>query len=275
LHYQTKKPIAIALAGPANKQGRIAASNIAGKKMEYKGIVGASVVKVFDVTVAAVGLTEKQLKTTDIKYEKIYIHPNNHAGYYPGAIPLAVKLLFDVPSGKVLGVQIVGGNGAEKRVDVISSIIKMGGTVFDLEELELTYAPPYSSAKDPVNMAGFVAANFLRNDMPIWQWHDINKIKEINGLLLDVRTSGEHKKRKIEGSTNIPLHELRNRLKELPKDKPIFIYCEVGYRSYLAIRILLQQGFNEVYSLTGGYKIYEMANATIDEIITVCKAAKS
>jgi NADPH-dependent 2,4-dienoyl-CoA reductase/sulfur reductase-like enzyme/rhodanese-related sulfurtransferase/TusA-related sulfurtransferase len=269
-HLQTQKPISIALAGPANKQGRIAAENIAGRDSEYNGILGASVVKVFDLTVAAVGLTEKQLMNLNIKYEKIYIHPNNHAGYYPGATPMAFKLIFEIPSGKVLGVQIVGGQGSEKRVDVISTIIKMGGNVFDLEELELTYAPPYGSAKDPVNMAGFVAANYLKNDMPIWHWHDFGDITSNGGVLLDVRTKEEFAARTIEGSVNIPIEELRNRLDEIGLDKPIYVYCEVGYRSYLALRILLQSGFKEVYELTGGFKIFEMANATTEEIMAAC-----
>jgi NADPH-dependent 2,4-dienoyl-CoA reductase/sulfur reductase-like enzyme/rhodanese-related sulfurtransferase/TusA-related sulfurtransferase len=270
LHYQTKNQITIALAGPANKQGRIAADNISGRKIGYKGILGASVVKVFDITVANVGLTEKLLKETNIKYNKVYVHPNNHAGYYPDASPLALKLIFEEPSGKVLGTQIVGGFGAEKRADVISTIIKMGGTVFDLEELDLTYAPPYGSAKDPVNMAGFVASNYLRGDLKIKQWHDIEDLKNNNGIILDVRTKGEHEARKIEGSLNIPLNELRNRLNEMSKESPITVYCEVGYRSYLATRILMQHGFNEVYELTGGFKLYEMANSKTEDLVAAC-----
>jgi len=270
LHYQTKKPIAIPLAGPANKQGRIAAYNIAGRKSEYKGILGASVVKVFDATVATVGLTEKQLKTTDIKYEKIYLHPNNHAGYYPGAVPLAFKLLFEVPSGKVIGGQIVGGSGSEKRIDVISTLIKMGGNVYDLEELELTYAPPYGSAKDPVNMAGFIAANYLKDDISIWHWHDIEKLKGEENILLDVRTPAEHQARTIKGAINIPLEDIRDKLGEIPKGKPIIVFCEVGYRSYLAQRILMQHGFQQVYELTGGFKMYEIASSTTEEIVAAC-----
>ncbi|MFX0163756.1 MAG: FAD-dependent oxidoreductase [Candidatus Hodarchaeota archaeon] len=274
-HFQTQNPISMALAGPANKQGRIAADNIAGRNSEYKGVLGASVVKIFDITVAAVGLTEKQLKNLDIKYDKIYIHPNNHAGYYPGATPMAFKLIFEVPSGKILGAQIVGGQGSEKRIDVLSTIIKLGGDVFDLEELELTYAPPYGSAKDPVNMAGFVAANYLRKDMPIWHWHDFSDITNNGGLLLDVRTKEEFAARTIEGSVNIPIEELRNRLDELVIDKPIYVFCEVGYRSYLALRILLQSGFNDVYELTGGFKIFEMANATTEEIMAACGGSEN
>ena len=275
LHYQTKEQVNIALAGPANKQGRIAADNIAGREVKYKGVLGASVVKVFDATVAAVGLTEKQLKETNIKFEKVYVHPNNHAGYYPGATPITLKLLFETPSGKVLGAQAVGGPGTEKRIDVISTVIKFEGTVFDLEELELTYAPPYSSAKDPVNMAGFVASNFLRGDIVLKQWHDIDKFSINGGILLDVRTKREYEARSIEGSVNIPIHELRNRLNELPKEKPILVYCEVGYRSYISTRILLQSGFNEVYELTGGYKLYEAATATTEEIVAACGSSES
>ncbi|MFW9940671.1 MAG: FAD-dependent oxidoreductase [Candidatus Thorarchaeota archaeon] len=274
-HFQSQNPISMALAGPANKQGRIAADNIAGRNSEYNGVLGASVVKIFDVTVATVGLTEKQLKNLDIKYDKIYIHPNNHAGYYPGATPMAFKLIFEVPSGKILGAQIVGGQGSEKRIDVLSTIIKMGGDVFDLEELELTYAPPYGSAKDPVNMAGFVAANYLKQDMPIWHWHDYSTISSNGGLLLDVRTKEEFEARTIEGSVNIPIEELRKRLDELSVDKPIYVYCEVGYRSYLALRILLQSGFKEVYELTGGFKIFEMANSTTEEIMAACGGSEN
>ena len=275
IDYQTKKPISIALAGPANKQGRIAADNIAGRNSKYKGILGAFVVKVFDTTVAAVGFIEKQLKTTTIKYEKVYVHPNNHAGYYPGATPITLKLLFEVPSGKILGAQAVGGEGSEKRIDVISTVMKFGGTVFDLEELELTYAPPYSSAKDPVNMAGFVSSNFLREDINIKQWHDVNQLIKDKEIILDVRTNREHEARKIKDSINIPINELRNRLAELPKGKPIIVYCEVGYRSYIATRILMQHGYDEVYELTGGFKLYEIANAKTEDIIAACGSSES
>ena len=238
----SNQPIAIPLAGPANKQGRIVADVIAGRNSRYNGILGASVVKVFDLTVSSVGLSEKQLKLLDLTYEKIYIHPNNHAGYYPGAIPITIKLLFEVPSGKILGAQAVGGSGTEKRIDVISTVIKFNGTVFDLEELELTYAPPYGSAKDPVNMAGFVASNVLRGDMPIWHWHEIEKIRANNSFFLDVRTSEEYQVGTIKGATNISDLELRERLNEVPKDKNIYIICEVGFRGYLSTRLLIQKG---------------------------------
>ncbi|NVM52256.1 MAG: FAD-dependent oxidoreductase [Candidatus Helarchaeota archaeon] len=269
MDFQTNQPIAIPLAGPANKQGRIAADNISGRKTEYKGILGAAVVKVFNITVATVGLSEKALKNTNFQYEKIYLHPPNHAGYYPGAIPMAFKLIFEKPSGKVLGAQIVGGPGSEKRIDVISTLIKMGGTIFDLEELELTYAPPYGSAKDAVNLAGFIAANTLRGDHPIWHWHDLNMIKQKKGLLLDVRTPREYTRGTIEGAVNIADLELRPRIKEIPKEKPIYIFCAVGYRGYLAARTLLQHGYKEVYNLSGGFATYKMATMTIDELLNI------
>ncbi len=261
----------IPLAGPANKQGRIAADNISGKDSNYAGVLGASVVKVFDLTVSTVGLSEKQLKDTKIQYEKIYIHPNNHAGYYPGAIPITLKLLFEVPSGKILGAQAVGGPGTEKRIDIISTAIRFGGTVFDLEELELTYAPPYGSAKDPVNMAGFVASNVLKGDMPIWHWHDIEKIKSgKNNFILDVRTADEFNIGTIKGAINISDLELRGRLSEVPKDKNIYVFCQVGFRGYLATRLMKQMGYENVYNLTGGYKLFEMAQATTEEIAAAC-----
>ncbi|MEJ2248501.1 MAG: FAD-dependent oxidoreductase [Candidatus Lokiarchaeota archaeon] len=179
-NFITKEPTSIALAGPANKQGRIAADNIAGRQSTYKGALGSSVVKVFDMTVASVGLSEKQLKGSDITYDKIYVHPNNHAGYYPGATPIALKVLFEKPSGKILGAQAFGGPGTDKRIDVIATVMNFNGTVFDLEDLELTYAPPYGSAKDPVNMAGYVASNVLKGDHPIWHWDELEDIKKNN-----------------------------------------------------------------------------------------------
>ncbi|MFX1234315.1 MAG: FAD-dependent oxidoreductase [Promethearchaeota archaeon] len=267
--YQTQAPLTVALAGPANKQGRIVADNIASRDSVYKGALGASVLKVFDLIVSFVGLTEKQLSNTDIQFEKVYIHPNNHAGYYPGAIPITLKLLFEIPSGRILGAQAVGGLGTEKRIDIISTVIKYGGNVFDLEELELTYAPPYGSAKDPINMAGFVAANVIRGDHPIWHWNDLPHILENNSFILDVRTPEEFAVGSIQNAFNINDLELRNRLKEIPKNKDIYVFCEVGYRGYSASRFLLQKGFN-VYNLTGGYKLYKAASATTQELAEAC-----
>jgi NADPH-dependent 2,4-dienoyl-CoA reductase/sulfur reductase-like enzyme/rhodanese-related sulfurtransferase/TusA-related sulfurtransferase len=267
---QTNEPTAIPLAGLANKQGRIAADNIAGRDSEYKGILGASVLKVFDLTVAFVGLNETQIKNLDLNYEKIYIHPNNHAGYYPGAIPITLKLLFEVPSGKILGAQAVGGPGTEKRIDVISTVINFQGTVFDLEELELTYAPPFGSAKDPVNMAGYVASNVIKGDHPIWHWDQFDQIKDNGSFILDVRTAEEFAVGSIENAVNISDLELRERLDEIPKDKDIYVYCEVGFRGYLATRVLKQKGYDRVQNLTGGYKLYNTAKATTQELAEAC-----
>jgi NADPH-dependent 2,4-dienoyl-CoA reductase/sulfur reductase-like enzyme/rhodanese-related sulfurtransferase/TusA-related sulfurtransferase len=269
INFVTKYPTGVPLAGPANKQGRIVADVLAGRDSKYNGVLGASVVKIFDLSVASVGLSEKDLSKTDIKYEKIYIHPNNHAGYYPGAVPITLKLIFETPSGRVLGAQAVGGSGTEKRIDVISTVMKFDGTVFDLEELELTYAPPYGSAKDPVNMAGFVASNVLRGDMPIWHWNELDKIKKNNSIILDVRTAGEYQVGTIDGAVNISDLELRNRLNELPQDKNIYLFCEVGFRAYLATRLLIQKGY-QAKNLTGGYKLYKTAKATTEEIAAEC-----
>jgi NADPH-dependent 2,4-dienoyl-CoA reductase/sulfur reductase-like enzyme/rhodanese-related sulfurtransferase/TusA-related sulfurtransferase len=266
----TRQPAAIPLAGPANKQGRIAADNICGRNTEYDGILGTAVVKVFDLTVASVGLSEKTLKSTKLQFEKVYLHPNNHSGYYPGAIPMAFKLLFETPTGKILGAQIVGGPGSEKRIDVVSTLIKMGGTVFDLEELELSYAPPYGSAKDAINMAGFIAANTLRGDNPLWHWHDLEQIKKQNGFILDVRTPEEYKLGTIDAAVNISDTILRKKLDKIPKDRPIYVFCATGYRSYLSTRILLQKGFQNVYNLSGGYTTFSMATATTEAIIKAC-----
>lgn len=267
---QTKQSTTLALAGPASKQGRIAAENIVGRKSIFEGVLGASVVKVFDLTVAQVGLSEKDLKKMQMQYEKVYLHPNNHAGYYPGAIPLAFKLIFEIPSGKVLGAQIVGGPGSEKRIDVISVVIKMGGTVYDLEQLELTYAPPFGSAKDPINLAGFIAANTLRGDQPIWHWDQLDEVEQRNGLILDVRTPEEYRIGTIGNAINISDLELRHHLDELPKERPIYTFCAVGYRGYLATRLLTQKGFKEVYNLSGGFKTYEMATMTTEDLINAC-----
>jgi len=257
--------IAVPLAGPANKQGRIAADNICGYTSEYEGGFGAAVVKVFNLTVAQVGINEKKLKEFDSFYEKIYLHPSNHAAYYPGFEKLAIKLIFKVPNGKILGAQIVGGAGAEKRVDVISTVMSFNGTVFDLEKLELTYAPPYGSAKDPVNMAGFIAANYLRGDNPLWHWYELDTIRSKDGFLVDVRRTNEYEQGAIEGALHLHEQELRENMELLPKDKPIYLYCSEGYRAYIVSRNLVQRGY-EVYNLAGGYKIYEKATSTQEEL---------
>ncbi|MFC4798278.1 CoA-disulfide reductase [Neobacillus sp. GCM10023253] len=245
----------IPLAGPANRQGRIAANNMMGKKEKYKGTMGTSIAKVFDLTVAATGNNEKTLKRLGVSYEVVHIHPSSHAGYYPGAAPIALKLIFDKENGKIFGAQAVGADGVDKRIDVIATAIKGGLTIEDLTNLELSYAPPYSSAKDPVNMAGYVASNIMEGELEMVQWHEIDKIVADGGLLIDVREPMEREFGFIEGSINIPLNDLRNRLEELPKDQTIYVSCQVGLRGYLASRILKNNGY-QVKNVDGGWKTY-------------------
>ncbi|WP_427339921.1 CoA-disulfide reductase [Caloranaerobacter sp. DY30410] len=249
----------IPLAGPANKQGRIVANNIAGRSEKYKGTQGTSIAKVFDLTVASTGNNEKILNRMGKKYGKDYkialIHSKSHAGYYPGAIPMTIKLIFNL-KGKILGAQIVGYDGVDKRIDVIASAIRFGGTIYDLKELELAYAPPYSSAKDPVNMVGFTAENILKRDVDVIMCNELEKLDKNEVIILDVRDEIERELGYIEGSINIPLDELRDRLNELDKEKLIITYCAIGLRGYLAARILKQNGFKKVKNLSGGYTTY-------------------
>jgi CoA-disulfide reductase len=245
----------IPLAGPANRQGRIAANNMMGKKEKYQGTMGTSIAKVFNLTVAATGNNEKTLKRLGMKYEVVHIHPSSHAGYYPGAVPMALKLIFDKETGKIFGAQAVGADGVDKRIDVIATAIKGGLKVEDLTNLELSYAPPYSSAKDPVNMAGYVAVNIMEGELEHVQWHEIDQIVAESGLLIDVREPMEREFGFIEGSINIPLNDLRNRLEELPKDQIIYVSCQVGLRGYLASRILKNNGYH-VKNVDGGWKTY-------------------
>ncbi|NLM10631.1 MAG: CoA-disulfide reductase [Clostridiaceae bacterium] len=256
------KKTAIPLAGPANKQGRIVADNIAGLYSVYKGTQGTSIIKVFELTAACTGNNEKTLKRFDVPYETIYVHPMSHATYYPGATPMTLKLLFD-KRGKILGAQGIGYDGVDKRIDIIAAVIRLNGTVNDLAELELSYAPPYSSAKDPVNMAGFVAQNYLAGLSHLITWSDLEKLNKEDYILVDVRTKSEYKRGHIEGAVNIPLDDLRGRLTELDKEKTIVVYCRVGVRGYIADRILSQNGF-KVLNITGGY-VSEQAMHNIKE----------
>jgi NADPH-dependent 2,4-dienoyl-CoA reductase/sulfur reductase-like enzyme/rhodanese-related sulfurtransferase len=242
---------AVPLAGPANKQGRIAADNISGLNSVYKGTQGTSIVKVFGLTAAVTGANEKALKRAEIDYKKIIIHPVSHASYYPGALPMTLKLIFG-DDGKILGAQCVGYKGVDKRIDVIASAIRFNGTVYDLAELELSYAPPYSSAKDPVNMAGFVAQNVLSGKSNMITWDEVSKLNKDDYILLDVRTEEEFIRGHVNGAVNIPLDSLRERISELDKTKIIIAYCKVGIRGYIAERILEQKGFT-VLNVTGGY----------------------
>jgi NADPH-dependent 2,4-dienoyl-CoA reductase/sulfur reductase-like enzyme/rhodanese-related sulfurtransferase len=253
----TGEPTQVPLAGPANRQGRLAADHIFGRPSAYRGTQGTAIVAVFSKTAALTGHSEKLLQRAKRPYRKIYIHPAHHAGYYPGAEGMVIKLLFEPAHGKILGAQIVGGAGVDKRIDVIAVAIQAGMTVFDLEEMELAYSPQYGSAKDPINMAGFVAAGLLRGDHPQVDVDTVVTPGAEQPVLLDVRTREEFAAGHIPNAVNIPIDELRSRLNELPRDRPIAAYCRVGQRGYLATRILLQKGYR-VANVGGGYLTYQL-----------------
>jgi NADPH-dependent 2,4-dienoyl-CoA reductase/sulfur reductase-like enzyme/rhodanese-related sulfurtransferase len=237
----------VALAGPANRQGRIIADVIAGRDSRFRGTQGTAIIGLFEGTAAWTGVSEKTLKHLgDQDYEKIYLFPNSHAGYYPGAKPIAMKVLFRKSDGRLLGAQALGEDGVDKRVSALAGLLQMGATIHDLEESELCYAPQFGSAKDPVNFAGMVAAGVLSGDMPISHWQGMGE-----GLILDVRDPFELAVEKVEGAVNIPLGQLRGRLDELPRDQTIHVFCRSGQRSYYATRLLLQNGF-DVKNISGG-----------------------
>ena len=266
----------IPLAGPANKQGRIAANNINGNLEKFDGTQGTSIVKVFDLTVALSGNSERILERNGISYLKSITHTASHASYYPGAIPMTIKLLFSNTDGKLLGAQIAGYDGVDKRMDVLSTAMRAGMTVSDLETLELSYAPPFSSAKDPVNIAGYTANNILKGDSVVFHWDEVDRIDTSKDILLDVREPEEAQLGSIPGAMNIPLDKLRGRLEELPKDKTIYIFCQVGLRGYLAARVLMQRGYKSIKNLSGGYKLYNMAaGKQSNEKIFSTKSAES
>jgi len=254
--YINGEPALIPLAGPANKQGRIAANNIYGLPEKYDGTQGTSVLKVFDMTVATTGNSEKLLKRFSIPYEKSFTHSAEHSDYYPGAHDISIKLLFSPDNGRILGAQSIGYEGVDKRIDVLATAIRAGMTVYDLEKLELAYAPPYSSAKDPINMAGYVASNILKGDHAIIHWDKLKKIDKEKTILVDVRYPYEFKQGTIEGAINIPVDELRNRINEIPKNKNVIIFCKQGLRGYIAYKILKQKGFGNIKNLSGGYLTY-------------------
>ncbi len=245
----------IPLAGPANRQGRIAADNICGLESRYKGTQGTAIARVFSLSIGMTGTSEKALKAAGRPYQKVYLHPNCHAGYFPGASQLQIKVLFDPADGRLLGGQAVGQEGVDKRIDVLAVALRAGMSVHDLEELELAYAPPFGSAKDPVNFAGFIAANVLEGQAPVVQPEELAALRP-DQLLVDTRTAAEHRDGHIAGSINIPLDSLRERLAELPKDKEILLYCRVGLRGYLAQRILAQHGYR-CRNLSGGYLTWQ------------------
>ena len=253
------KPGWLPLAGPANRQGRLLADILAGRDENYHGAQGTSIVKVFNLAAGSTGLNEKTLKKWNIDYLTSITHPNSHASYYPGASPLTIKLLFAPKGGELLGAQVVGYEGVDKRLDVLATAIRFRKTVYDLMDLELAYAPPFSSAKDPVNIAGYAAANILNQDVGAISWDQLSGEDQNQRFYLDVREPIEVELGTIPGAVNIPLHELRGRLAELPKDKEVVVNCQVGLRAYIASRILVQNGFTKVKNLSGGYKTYQIA----------------
>lgn len=258
--FVTGETIQVPLAGPANRQGRIAADHIFGRETTYRGAQGTAIVGMFGKTAAMTGQNEKALRRDGRPYEKIYIHPNDHAGYYPGASAMTLKLLFNPEDARIWGAQAVGAGGVDKRIDVIATAIQAGMTVYDLEELELCYAPQYGSAKDPVNMAGFVASGVLRGDHPVTHWPQLTSDHDgdpaPSPFVLDVRTSDEFAAGHYEEATHIPLEELRDRITELPRDRPIAVYCFVGQRGYMAVRLLAHNGY-QVSNISGGFKSWK------------------
>lgn len=252
----TRQKTVIPLAGPANKQGRIAADNICGIRSSYDGTQGSAILKVFDMTVATTGINEKNAKRLSLNYDKSFTYSASHASYYPGAENMSIKTIFEKNTGKILGAQIVGFQGSDKRCDVMATAIHFGATASDLTKLELCYAPPYSSAKDPVNMVGFVIENLQSGNVKNFHWHDVENLPHDGSItLLDTRTPFEFESSHIDGFINIPLDEIRQRMNEIDKAKPVYVTCQVGLRGYVACRILSQNGY-DCYNLSGGFRLY-------------------
>lgn len=270
----TGQPVFVPLAGPANKQGRIAADNIAGIPSEYTGTQGSAVIKLFDMTAGATGLNEQGAAAMGLDYDKTYIYSASHASYYPGGANMSVKALWDRKTLKLLGAQIVGFDGVDKRLDVLAACIRLGAKITDLTRLELCYAPPFGSAKDPVNMLGFTAENIVTEKVKQFFWHDVaNLPRDGSVTLLDVRTPLEVSRGKIDGFINIPVDSLRERINEIPADKPVYVHCHSGLRSYIACRILSGLGY-DCYNLAGGWRLYESVinERTVPEYIcTECR----
>ena len=256
--FVTKEWSLIPLAGPANRQGRVAADAIFGRDTKFRGVQGTLVCGILGLTIASCGANEKTLQRLGWDYGKVYLHPAHHVGYYPDAKPIDMKLLFSLQNGHILGAQAVGEAGVEKRIDVISMAIQCGATVFDLEEAELCYAPQFGAAKDPVNLAGMIAANSLRGDAPLVHWQQLD---DLDGVLLDVREVDEFEAGHLQGAINIPLPQLRNRMAEISPEKDIWVYCRVGQRAYYAIRALRLNGFN-AHNLSGGFTTYQAVNSS-------------
>ncbi len=250
----------IPLAGPANRQGRAAADNVCGRQSRYRGTLGTAILRLFSLTAGCTGANEKTLRRAAIPFQALHLHPGSHAGYYPGAEPMALKILFAPDTGKLLGAQVVGRDGVDKRIDVLATALKAGMTVHDLADLELAYAPPYGSAKDPVDLAGMAAENVLDGDVKVIQWNEIAALDPKLTLLLDVRGPDERAKGFIPGSIHIPLDELRARVGELPREREIVVHCHTGQRSYYACRLLTQSGFR-ARNLTGSYRTWNVARS--------------
>lgn len=260
----TSQPARIPLAGPANKQARIAADNICGLESHYEGAQATSILRLFDCTVATTGINEKMARSLNLNYDKVYLSPNNHAAYYPGASIINMKILYDRDSGNILGGQMIGADGVDKRIDVLATAMYAGLKANQLKELDLAYAPPFSSAKDPVNMAGFMIENIQKGILKQWFWHDVDELPRDGSVgLLDVRTDGEFNKGHFEGFRHIPVDELRARVGELDSSKPLYVNCQSGVRSYIACRILQQLGF-DCYNLSGGYRLYEIIKTEVN-----------
>ena len=252
-------PWLIPLAGPANRQGRVVGDNLCGRESTFGAVLGVGIVKVFDLVAGGVGANQRQLEAAGIAYERVELHPSDHAGYYPGATAMHLKLLFAPDTGRILGAGIVGFDGVDKRLDVLATALRAGMTVFDLEELELAYAPPFGSAKDPVNMAGFIAANLLRGDLTLW-YADAGPDVLAGARLVDVRSPEEFAQGHLTGAENVPLDTLRGVLDGWDRSQPVRLYCAVGFRSYLAYRILVQRGFTDVATLAGGMHSFRAAH---------------
>ena len=256
-HFVTGQPALVSLAGPANKQARIAADNICGGSSRYLGAQGSSVLKLFDMTIATTGINEKTAKQLGLTYDKVVLGPNSHATYYPGAQVMTIKVLYEQPTLRLLGAQIIGGEGVDKRIDVLATAMQAGLTAVQLKDLDLAYAPPYSSAKDPVNMVGFMVENLQAGLVKQFHYEDIAKLpRDGSVILLDTRTEAEYQRGHIDGFINIPLHILRDRMAELPAGKPVYVNCHSGLRSYIACRMLAQNGY-ECYNFSGGYRFYD------------------
>ncbi len=259
-NYITGQDTLVPLAGPANRQGWLIANNICGRSLPYKGVQGSSILKIGDLTVAVTGNNEYALNIANQPYLAVHTSPFSHATYYPGATQMHIKLLFDPDQGRILGAQIVGRDGVDKRIDVIATAIRAGLTVYDLQDLELAYAPPFSSAKDPVNLTAYAAANILNGDVEVVHWNEVDELLSNGAFLLDTRTQMEVKAGKVPYSYHIPVDNLRERISELPRDKDILVYCRTGLRSYIAARILKQSGY-KAKNISGGYIMYQYINS--------------